>query len=70
MINKGQWMVLPAKDVQHLPGLLLSPPGVVPQRGRRSRWICDYRWWGINEDTLPLAAMEAMQFGHALDRIL
>jgi hypothetical protein len=70
MINKGQWMVLLAKDVLHPPGLRLSSPGVVPQRGSRPRWICDYSWWGINVDTLPLAAMEAMQFGHALDQIL
>jgi hypothetical protein len=60
MINKGQWVVLPAKAVLHLPGLQLSPPGVVPQRGRRPRWICDYSWWGVNKDTLPLAVMEAM----------
>ena len=57
MISKGQWLVLPYSDVKDLPGLRLSPPGVVPQRERRPRWICD-------------AAMEAMQFGHALDRIL
>ena len=56
--------------VKDLPGLRLSPPGVVPQRNRRPRWICDYSWWGINADTLPLAAKESMQFGHALDRIL
>ena len=36
----------------------------------RPRWICDYSWSNVNADTLPLAAMEAMQFGHALDRIL
>jgi hypothetical protein len=30
----------------------------------------DYSWWDVNEDTLPLAAMESMQFGHALERIL
>ncbi len=70
MINKGQWIVLPFSAVQHLPGLRVSPPGVVPQRERRPRWICDYSWWNINRDTLPLAALEAMQFGHALDRIL
>jgi hypothetical protein len=45
MINKGQWMVLPAKDVLHLPGLRLSPPGVVPRQGRRPQWICDNSWW-------------------------
>ena len=53
-----------------LEGLRLSPPGVIPQRDRRPRWICDYTWSGVNTDTLPLAAMEAMQFGHALERIL
>ncbi len=70
MINKGQWIVLPFSAVQHLPGLRVSPPGVVPQRERQPRWICDYSWWGINRDTLPLAALESRQFGHALDRIL
>ncbi len=70
MINKGQWVRLPAKAVLHLPGLQLSPPGVVPQRGCCPHWICDYNWWGVNKDTLPLAAMEAMQFGWSLERIL
>jgi hypothetical protein len=67
MINKGQWVILPAKAVLHLPGLRLSPPRVVPQRNRCPHWICDYSWWGVNEYTLPLAAMEAMQFGWSLD---
>ena len=70
MIQKGQWVVLPAKAVRHIPGLRVLPPGVVPQRDRRPRWIGDYTFSGVNGDTLPLAAMEAMQFGHALDRIL
>jgi hypothetical protein len=70
MIKKGQWVILPAKAVLHLPGLRLSPPRVVPQRGRRPHWICDYSWWGVNKDTLPLAAMEVMQFGWSLERIL
>ncbi|KAL3823259.1 LOW QUALITY PROTEIN: hypothetical protein ACHAXA_011104, partial [Cyclostephanos tholiformis] len=69
MINKGQWVILPYSAVQHLPGLRISPPGVIPQRGRRPRWIVDYSWWDVNADTLPLAAMELMQFGHALERI-
>jgi hypothetical protein len=30
----------------------------------------DYSWWDVNYDTLPLAAIEAMQYGHALERIL
>ena len=70
MIQKGQWLVLPAGAVQDWPGLRYSPPGVVEQRERRPRWIVDYSFWGINEETLPLAAVESMQFGLALDRIL
>ena len=48
----------------------ISPPGVVPQGGQCPRWICDYSWSLVNQETLPLAATESMQFGHALDRIL
>ena len=70
MIGKGQWTILPFRLVQHLPGLRLSPPGVVPQRERRPRWICDYTFSDVNKDTCPIAPLEAMQFGHALDRIL
>ena len=42
MLNKGQWLILPASAVKDMPGLRISPPGVVPQRGRRPRWIVDY----------------------------
>ena len=70
MIAKGQWMVLPYKAVRDMPGLRLSPPGVIPQRDRRPQWIVDYSWWKVNQETLPLTPKEAMQFGHALDRLL
>lgn len=70
MINKGQWVILPASVALTLPGIRASPPGVVPQRGRRPRWIGDYSWSNVNQETLPLFAAESMQFGHALDRIL
>ena len=70
MMSKGQWVVLPYSEAKSLPNLRLSPPGVVPQRGRRPRWICDYSWSNVNQETLPIAPMEAMQFGHAIDRIL
>ena len=69
MIHKGQWVVLPASMALELEGIRLSPPGVVEQRERRPRWICDYTWSQVNEDTLPLVALEAMQFGHTLERI-
>ena len=70
MMDKGQWVILPFSVVSTLKNLRISPPGVVPQRGRRPRWICDYTWSNVNQDTVPIAPMEAMQFGHALDRIL
>ena len=70
MINKGQWIILPHSKVKELPGLRLSPPGVVPQRDRRPCWIVDYSWWNVNQETLPLAPKGAMQFGHTLDCIL
>lgn len=70
MRSKMQWVVLPISAVEHLPGLRISPPGVVPQRDRRPRWIVDYTFSGVNPETLAIAAVDSMQFGHALDRIL
>jgi hypothetical protein len=70
MIQKGQWMVLPYSTVKHLPNLCISPIGVVPQRERRPWTIVDYTFFGVNADTLPLSAPEAMQFGRALERII
>ncbi|KAL7523132.1 hypothetical protein ACHAWF_000389, partial [Thalassiosira exigua] len=70
MISKAQWIILPASVAKDLPGLCVSPPGVVPQCDHRPWWICDYSWCDVNNETLPLAALESMQFGHALDRVL
>ena len=70
MIRKEQWVVLPYQVANQLPNLRLSPPGVVLERDRRPRWIVDYSFSGVNQDTLPLAPSEAMQFGHTLDRLL
>ena len=70
MIPKGQWTVLPYSSIKNLPGLRLSPPGCVPQRDRRPRWICDYTFHGVNDDTADIVPRESMQFGRALDRIL
>ena len=44
--------------------------GVVPQRDRRPRIIVDYTFWGVNQHSVPLAPLEAMQFGNALPRLL
>ena len=70
MIDQGYWVILPYSAVLHLPNLRLSPLGVVPQRDRRPRVIVDYTFWGINEETVPLAPSESMQFGRALERVL
>ena len=70
MCRKSYWIVLPYKDVQHLPNLRLSPLGVVPQRERRPRIIVDYTFSEVNQDTISQAPLEAMQFGRALDRLL
>lgn len=70
MIRKGQWIILPASIAKQLKGLRVSPPGVVPQHERRPRWICDYTWSMLNEETVKLAPREAMQFGNCLDRVL
>lgn len=70
MIEKGQWLVLPFKLVQHLPNLQVSPIGVVPQHDRRPRTIVDYTFSGVNQQTAPLTFPESMQFGKALQRIL
>jgi hypothetical protein len=70
MIRKNQWTILPFSVVKQFKDMRLSPPGVVPQRDRRPRWIVDYSFYGINEETLPLVAEDAMQFGQTLHRIL
>mmetsp|Transcript_6727 Transcript_6727/g.10939 ORF Transcript_6727/g.10939 Transcript_6727/m.10939 type:complete len:171 (+) Transcript_6727:1933-2445(+) len=70
MIKKGQWVILPASVALKLPGLRVSPPGVVPQRDRRPRWICDYSWSLVNDETIKLAPRDAIQFGNCLDRVL
>ena len=70
MIKKGQWVVLPFSVAKTLPGLRLSPAGAVEQRDRRPRWIGDYSFSGVNAESQPFAAVESMQFGHALERFL
>jgi len=69
-IEQGYWTILPYSKVLNLSHLRLSPLGIVPQRDRRPRVIVDYTFWGINEDTVPLAPPESMQFGRAFERTL
>ena len=48
----------------------LSPLGMVEQQKRHPRWICDCTWSQVNDDTLTLVVLEAMQFRYALGHIL
>ena len=70
MIQQGYWVILPYATVQNWPHIRLSPLGVVPQRERCLRTIVDYTFHHVNRETHKLAPAEAMQFGHALQRIL
>ena len=73
-IENKFWMVLPHDQVRGLPQLMLSPAAAKEERERRPRLLCDHSWdfgWpSINEITKPHAPPEAMQFGHALGRVL
>ena len=62
--------VLPYDAVKDLPGLRLSPPGVIPQHNRRPRWVVDFTHSGVNAETVPIADSSSMQFGRALERII
>jgi hypothetical protein len=70
LILKGQCVLLPADLVLQEPNLRLSPLGVVTQRECRPQMICDYSFFLVNLDTIPLAPAESIQFGRALRRIL
>ena len=70
MIHKSQWVILPYSVASKLKNLHISPPGVVPQRDRRDRWICDYTYSGVGPNTIALVPQEAMQYGKALERYL
>ena len=70
MCQRRHTMVLPFSAVKNLQGVQISPPGVVPQQGRRPRTICDLTFSGVNDTTIDLTHNDAMRFGRALRRIL
>ena len=69
-VDKKFWTILPYRLVRDLRDLRLSPLGVVPQRNRRPRLIVDLSFFMVNQETLPVAPAEAMQFVRALQRLL
>ena len=48
----------------------IDPPGVIDQRDQRPRWVGEYSFYGINDESLPLTATEYMEFGHTLEHFL
>ncbi len=48
----------------------LLPSGVVEQRERRPRLICDYSFYEVNQDTHQIGPEEAMQFARELERLM
>ena len=69
MVEKQQWIVLPANLIQSMPGLHLSPLGLVPQRGRCDCMISDYSYFDVNQEMLNLGPPKAMQFGWTMWRL-
>lgn len=69
-IRKGFWTVLPYALVKNMPNLRLNPLGSVPQHDRRDRLIVDLSFYFTNQECLPVAPSESMQFGRTLQRIL
>ena len=67
MINKKQWVILPYNIAKELPGLRLSPPGVVPQRERRPWWICDYSYYQVSKISLFFNACSCSVTGGFID---
>ena len=70
MIKKRFWTALPTSLVLHHKELRLSPLGVAPQHKQQPQVTCNHTFFGVNQDTVPMAPPEAMQFGKMLPRQL
>ena len=70
MITKGYSVVLPYELVKDIHNLRISPMGAIPQCERQPQTIVNYSFSGINQKAHRGAPPEAMQFGHALERVL
>ena len=70
------WLLLPHDITKKFKGLCITPFGwsIVPQPNRQPAplvvMICDFSFHGQNGDTLPIAPLEAMQFGQVLEHFL
>ena len=70
MVGKGQWVVMPYLVYKELPGLRLSPPVVKDEQDCLPMWIDNYIYSDKKSDKLHIAALSAMQYGRASDRLI
>ena len=63
-------MLLPYSLSNYLLILRLSPPGAKEEHYWRPKWVNNYSYYNINADTLPIAALSAMQYGRVLDCLI
>ena len=66
----GHIIVLLWSRIQDLPGLWMSPVGLILQSDRRPWIIYDYTFIGINDAVARQAPQEVIQFGMAFKRLL
>ena len=60
MMEKQQWIVLPATMIMKMFGLQRSPIGLVPQKNCQDRMISDYSYINVNDDTFNILLPKAM----------
>ena len=60
MINKQQWIILPADMIKKMFGLCLGPIGLVPLANHRNQMISNYIYFDVNVNTLNIAPAEAI----------
>ena len=70
MGGKVQWVFLPDLLSNDLLILRLGPPGAKKEHYWRPKWVNNYSYYNINADTLPIAALSAMQYGRVLDCLI
>ena len=70
MIQHHYWIVLPYQVVRVFSHLKIAPTGVVPQRECHPHPIIDYSWNQVNQESVNIDPVEAMQFGCTLPQLL
>lgn len=67
-VKKQCWAILPYCVVWRLKRLRLSPLGAVPQQDQQPRLIVDLSFFMVNQECIPIAPIESMQFRRAVQQ--